>query len=183
MALGPNEPALPRAITVRADLIDMGNRRGPDSAHYNMPLDRGRTYRWEPGSILDADGIAVIASNGAGSPGRWLLVREPVLGADLADVASQTINVGDTGGDGGDYWRRFPAASQLSTVTLGTVNAEAGDVITITRTDLGVEIIRVLNGGVGGGTLVTFPGSAGAFGDFYFDGADWLKMRAAAMLA
>lgn len=177
MSLTPNESSLPRAITVRTTAANMTARVGPAVPHYNMPLDRGRVFRFVEASVLTADDITVITTNGQGTQGRWLLVREPTKGVDLTDTASQSITVS------GDFYRRFPTVSQTSTVTLDTTNAEAGDVITITRTDTSAFTVAVINGGPGAGTLVTFLVSVQAFGDFYFDGTNWEKQRAATMLA
>lgn len=177
MALNANQAALPKAITVRASIADMRNRRGPSVAHYNMPLDRGRAFRFVEGSLLvDTNGVAVIGTNGQGTDGKWLLVREPIKGADLADLASQTITVA------GDFWRTIPVIGQTSTITLGTTNAEEGDRIEITRTDASAFTLAIINGGTGAGTLVTFPTSLPGSGEFYFNGTDWEKMHASTML-
>lgn len=179
MVLNANQVALPKAITVRASVADMRNRRGPSVPYYNYPLDRGRIFRFEEANLLVDDGTTVIGTNGQGTLGRWLLVREPIQGADLTDTAAQAIVVAD------DFWRVLPAIpiTQNITLTLGTTNAEEGDVITLTRLDVAAFTVAIVNGGPGAGTLVTFPVSAQASGDFYFDGTNWLKMRAATMLA
>lgn len=178
MSLNSNQPNLPRAITVRQTVAEMKSRRGPLVQHFNMPLDRGRTFRWVlDENTLVADDLAVIEGSGQGNVGRWVLIREPVDGADLANLASQSIDVG------GDFWRVMPTIGQTSTVTLATTNAERGDIITLTRTDASAFTLAIINGGPAAGTLVTFPVSLQGFGDFYFDGTNWLKMRAATMLA
>ena len=178
MALNPNEAFLPRAITVRSTVANMRVRKGPLVAHYNLPLDRGEAFRFVADSILVDDGFTVIGTNGAGQAGRWLLVRQPHQGADLLDSAAQTVDVT------GDFWRVLPAIpiTQNIVLTLGTTNAGAGDRITITRLDVAAFTVTVDNGGTGGGTLATVPISSQAFGDFEFDGTDWLKKRSALMV-
>lgn len=150
--------------------------RGPELEHYNWPLDRNALYRFVVDNALTPDTIAVIGHTG-GTVGNWLRIRENTRGTDLVDGAA-TIQVG------GNYWRVLPAAtlSGNSVLTLGTTNASSGDIITITRLDTGAFTYAVANGGAGAGTLVTFPVSVEAFGDFQFDGTNWSKMRAAQML-
>lgn len=178
MTLNSNQPALPRAITVRASVSDMQSRRGPQVTAYNFPEDRGRVFKWTLGpAVLTQDGVTVIDSNGQGSTGQWILMREPVDGADIPDVAATTITVSE------DFYRRLPTVGQATVITLGTTNAQRGDIITITRTDSSAFTVAVVNGGPGAGTLVTFLSGLEAFGDFYFDGTNWEKMRAATMLA
>lgn len=179
MSLNANQPALPRAITVRASVADIRQRRGPQIPHYNMALDTGRVYRFVEASTLTDDGRTVIGTNGQGKAGRWLLIREPIKGADLTDTAAQTIGVKD----GNLFVLPAIPITQAIVVTLEDVNAEAGDIITLTRLDVAAFTVAVANGGPGGGTLVTFPSAGQAFGDFHFDGTNWEKMRAAVMLA
>ncbi len=90
------------------------------------------------------------------------------MGAALTD-ASPTINIGDGG-------RRVLPASTLSanrTITLGTTSAVLGNVIEITRLDVGAFTVAVVNGGAGAGTLMTFAVSAREYASFRFDGTNW----------
>lgn len=178
MALNANQAAYPKAITVRDSVANMRARRGPNVPHYNFPIDRGRSFRFVADDTDTDDGIAVIATNGQGQAGRWKLIRQPIKGADLTDTAAQDVGVS------GDFWRVLPSIpiTQNITLTLVTANAEEGDIITITRQDVALFTVAVVNGGPGGGTLVTFPVSQKAFGDFYYDGTNWSAIRTAQML-
>ncbi|MFQ5425417.1 MAG: hypothetical protein ACE5F9_15740 [Phycisphaerae bacterium] len=148
---------------------------GPMVEHYNVPLDMPALYRFAVGDTSTADGVAVLSHNG-GTAGRWLRVRLPIKGSDLTD-ADATIQVG------GNYWRVLPAATLSANrqLTLGTTNAAAGDIVTVTRLDMTANTYAIVNGGPAAGTLVTLAVSVKAFADLYFDGTDWLLMRAAAM--
>ena len=172
-----NQPTRLRAITVRVDVNDLKGRRGPQLAHYNYLLDRGRTYRFVPNSALVADDVSTIIAEGGGNPGNWILVREQVDGAPLGD-GDVDITVG------GDFFRTLPVGTltQDSIATLKTTNAERGDIITITRLDVEAFTYTLNNDGPGGGTLVVFPSGGKAFADVYFDGTDWVEKRSAAML-
>lgn len=89
-------------------------------------------------------------------------------GTNLTD-ASVTIQV--TQGP----WRALPAAtlSANRSITLGTTGAFAGDKITITRLDVTAFTLAIVNGGVGAGTLITYPVSKLGSGIFQFDGTNW----------
>lgn len=93
-------------------------------------------------------------------------------GAALTD-APATITVAQ------GYWRTMPAATLSVTraIALSTSGAVAGDVITITRIDVGAYTMTVVNGGAGAGTLQTFPVSKVGFGDYQFDGTNWALKR------
>jgi hypothetical protein len=167
--LDSNQPALPRAITVRATVANMQTRRGPPIAHYNLALDVGRVYRFEVANVLVDDGLTVLDVSG-GTPGRWLEVRRVLDGVDLVDGA-QDLTVG------GNVLRFLPAATLTanSVATLKTTNAERGDVIRITREDVGAFTFAVDNDGPGAGTLHTFPVSVAGWAEFYFDGTNWRR--------
>ena len=164
-----------RAATIRTSVAAIEADVGPEVEHYNVPLDMPALFRFVVGSSDTADSVAVLSHNG-GTAGRWLRVRLPIKGSDLTD-ADATIQVG------GNYWRVLPAATLSANrqLTLGTTNAAAGDQITITRQDVGAFTYAVVNGGAGAGTLVTLPVSKAAFADFYYDGTNWLLVRAATM--
>lgn len=178
MAFIPNEAALPRAITVRSSVADMRVRRGPQVPHYNFPLDRGEAFRFVVDNAEADNGVTVVAPSNSGADGRWKRVRRPDKGADLTDTPAQTVEVS------GDFWRVLPdiPITQNLVVTLGVTAAEAGDLVTITRLDAAAFTVTINNGGPAAGTLATFPISQQAFGDFYFDGTDWVKRRAATMI-
>lgn len=148
---------------------------GPAIEEYNVPLDYPALYKWIVGNTATADSVAVIAHNG-GTVGRWHLVRLPVKGADLGD-ASVTLTVG------GNRWRRIPAATLGANriLTLGTANAAAGDMLTVTRLDTGAFTVAINNGGPAAGTLTTLPVSARWWAAFYFDGTNWLLHSAGQM--
>lgn len=76
----------------------------------------------------------------------------------------------------GKYWRTLPAATLTvgRTLTLGTTNAAAGDQFTITRLDATANTYAIVNGGVGAGTLYTFPVSKTGFFVAEFDGTNWV---------
>jgi len=164
-----------RAATIRTSVAAMEADIGPAIQHFNVPLDMPALYKFVVGDTSTADSVAVLGHNG-GTAGKWIRVRMPLAGANLTN-ADATIQVG------GNYWRVLPAATLTANrqLTLGTTNAAAGDVITITRLDAEAFTYAVLNGGPAAGTLVTLPVSVKAFADFYFDGTDWLLMRAAQM--
>lgn len=178
MALNANQAAYPKAITVRDDVANIRARRGPNVPYYNFPLDRGRVFRFVLDSALTDDGRTVIDTNGQGQAGQWILVREPIKGADLTDTAVQNIGVAD------GFWRVLPALPITAAITLNliTTSAEEGDIITLTRLDVAAFTVDVVNGGPAAGTLATFPVSQKAFGDFYYDGTNWSAIRAALML-
>ncbi len=164
-----------RAATIRLGSTYMASDRGPQVPHYNMPLNMPALYKWVPGSTATVDGVMVLGHSG-GTSGRWIRARMQLQGDDLGD-GNATIQVG------GNLWRVLPAGtlSTNSQLTLGTTNAAEGDIITITRLDIGAYTYAVVNGGPAAGTLTTFPVSTKAFGDFYFNGTNWTPQRAAVM--
>ena len=149
--------------------------QGPSIEHYNIPLDFPRLYKFVVGSTATADDVAVLANTG-GTNGRWIMVRCPIKGDDLAD-GDATTNVGD------GLWRVLPLSTLTdnATLTLGTTNAAAGDVVTVTRLDAEAYTYAIANGGGGGGTLTTFASATPSWGDFYYDGTNWSLMRAGEM--
>lgn len=165
-----------RAVFARSTVGVVESEFGPDLPHYVLPLDLGEIFRWVPGSELVPDGVAVLGYQG-GSPGAWVRVRRPDQGDDLTD-ADVTITIGQGG------WRRLPAAtlSANRTATLAITNAAAGDILDLTRLDVGAFTFALVNGGPGAGTLCTFPVSARAWARLYFDGDNWLHRASALML-
>jgi hypothetical protein len=120
-------------------------------------------------------GIAVFADLTSGHllekhPGGILAMHGDVgsVGANLTDAAA-TIQIGEGA-------RRTLPASTLTAnraVTLGTTNAEDGDVITIVRLDATAFTLTLTNGGGGGGTVDTLPVSERRVVRAKFDGTDW----------
>lgn len=66
------------------------------------------------------------------------------------------------------------ALGQNSTVTLGTAGAKVGDVIRVVRTDTSAFTLAIVNGGGGGGTLITLPVSKTGYAQAYYNGTNWL---------
>lgn len=169
------------APLVRATAAYMASLYGPPVERYELPLDLGELFKFVVGSTLTADGVAVLGHSG-GTAGRWVKVRRPDRGADLTELATgnATITVG------GKRWRTIPAATLTTnrTITLATTNAAEGDEIEITRLDTTANTVTVNNGGLGGGTLVTLPVSARAWGRFYFNetSGNWLHRGSGLLL-
>ena len=170
-----NSPRRPRATTIRDNVAQIEARRGPQVSHYEIPLDNGKRYRFEPGNLQTADSIAVLNHQG-GTDGKWLRVPVVDKGADLTD-ASVSINAGQ------NDWRVLPAATLTASriITLATTNAEEGTILVITRLDVGAFTLQIDNGGAGAGTLITLPVSVRYFAAFYYDGTNWLLRRAGDM--
>lgn len=133
-------------------------------------------FAWSASSTATADSINVIAPTVSGT-GRWVRVVANRAGASLGD-ASVSLAVGD------GRWRTIPAATLGAnrTLTLSTTNAIAGDVIEITRLDVGAFTVAIVNGGVGAGTIATMPVSARSFIACRYDGANWNHLRSGLML-
>lgn len=169
-------PERRRAATIYSTAEYLATLPGPDLERYAVPLDLGELFQWDPGSELTPDERAVLGHQG-GTAGAWLRVRRPDLGANLGD-ADATLVVG------GGAWRRIPAATLTAnrTITLGTTNASAGDVLELTRLDVSAFTVSVVNGGPGAGTLCTLPISARSWARLYFDGDNWLHRASGLML-
>lgn len=165
-----------RAPTVMASVAAVAADQGPLLEHYAIPLDQPSLYRWIVGDSSTVNGETVLGHTG-GTVGRWLRVRPQLLGANLTN-APATIYAGEKA------WRRLPAGTLTANrvLTLGTTGASAGDTITVTRLDVSAWTYAVVNGGAGAGTLITLPASQKWFADFYFDGTDWLLVRAGQMV-
>ena len=141
---------------------------GPGQEEYRIHLDSGVMHRFAVGDTKTAEGWDVVAPSG-GATGNWLAVLEPDQGDDLGN-ANVTITVGQK------RWRVLPAATLTGnkTITLGTTNARDGHTIEITRLDTTAYTLAIVNGGSGGGTLMTMAASERTFCKAYFDGTDWL---------
>jgi len=154
----------------------MATQRGPVVPQYNIPLDIPVLFKWVPGGSDTEDDCTVFGYQG-GSPGVWRRVRLPLLGANLTD-ADVTLD------PQGNYIRQIPAStlSDNRVGTMGLTNTLSGDIITVVRLDVGAFTFTIINGGPAAGTLVTLPVSVQSFADLYFNGTNWIKLRAAQML-
>ena len=146
---------------------------GPRVPHYNLPLDLPFLFEWVVGSLLTADNEVVIGHTG-GTPGKWERVRYDPRGDDLVD-SNAAIGIG------GKQWRVLPTGTLTgnSILTLNTTNAKLGDTILVTRLDATANTYAVSNGGAGGGTIITFRTNVPAWAEFYYDGTNWIMMKAA----
>lgn len=164
------------APTVIASIATIQASPGPLVEKVWMALGKlSRLYRWAYGSAATTDGVTVLAGSG-GAEGRWILQRTPDKGANLTD-ADATIQVGE------EFWRAMPVATLTANraITLGTTNAAEGDILEITRLDVGAYTLAIINGGAGAGTLITMPVSSRYWAAFYFDGTNWSLRRGGAM--
>lgn len=177
--MAPPPPTLPRrSPTVYLTMDAIQSDRGPYEARFAVVLNGAPgIYRWVLGSTDAADSWSTLVPTAGGYGGAFQLLGFPDKGANLA-AGDATIQVG------GKSWRVLPAGTLTgnATLTLGTTNARAGYRIRITREDVGAYTYAIANGGIGGGTLVTFPVSQRAYGIFYFDGTNWSREFAALML-
>jgi hypothetical protein len=166
----------PRAPTIKTTAAIMATQRGPVIPHYNIALDLGVLFQWVPGATDTEDDVTVLGYQG-GTVGRWRRVRTPLLGDNLTD-ADATVD------PQGNFIRQLPASTLSSNriATMGTTNAVSGDVITIVRLDTEAFTYTINNGGPAAGTLATLPVSVESFADLYFNGTNWIKIRAAQML-
>ena len=158
-----------RAITARASLSLIEGSAGPLATDYEWPMDAGGVYEFIPGDTSTADGWAVLAPTGGG-PGRWVRKRASIKGDALADAATETINIG------GKPYRELASLSQSGTLTLGVVNAEAGDIIDIVSRNTAAYTYAIANGGATPSTLCTFASATPSWARAYFNGTDWELM-------
>lgn len=132
-----------------------------------VKLDDGTPWQFNGTSSASAGSTVIVPDAGSG---RWLALSSKAApaGTDLTD-APATITVAQ------GSWRKMPAATLSATraFTLGTTGAVAGDQIEITRLDTTANTMTVVNGGVGAGTLFTFPVSKIGSARFQFDGTNW----------
>lgn len=165
-----------RSITVVPSLAALAAMPGPLLEKYALPLDRPLVYKFSTSDATTADDVTTVAGSGGGA-GNWLELVYDDRGDDLV-AGNATILIG------GGRWRVLPVATLTAnaTLTLGTANARAGHTIEITRLDLTAYTYAIANGGPGAGTLVTFPVSAGAYFKASFNGTNWVKREAHALL-
>lgn len=133
-------------------------------------------FSWNDDSTATADSVNTIAPT-SGGVGRWMRVVEDTAGSSLSD-ADATIGVA-----GGKLYT-LPASTLGAnrTLTLDDAGAIAGDVIEITRLDVGAYTVTIVNGGASAGTICTMPVSARSFAALRFDGSDWRALRSGLML-
>jgi hypothetical protein len=133
-------------------------------------------------SILQLQGNAVKS----GTPAAWSQLTYDsnasqiagigVLSATLTD-ASTTVDCGlSVAGTLNASQFVLPAATALTasrTITVNTDSAVSGESVTIVRLGLGAFTMPIVNGGAGGGTLVTLPASKARQATLSFDGTNW----------
>lgn len=172
-----NELLKPRpAAAIRASVASVRGDIGPPIQRYVVPLDHPELFAWVAGSTDTDDGWTTIGASG-GSAGRWKRVARPDQGDDLVDGA-ETVTVA------GGPWRVLPVATLTASCTkiLSATGAVEGDLLELTRHDVGAYTVAWTNGGSGGGTVATMPVSARSWLLVYFNGADWVHRRSGAML-
>jgi hypothetical protein len=106
-----------------------------------------------------------------------------ILSATLTD-ANVTVDCGSSvAGTLNANQFVLPAATLTTnrTVTLGTDSAVLGESITIARLDVTANTLAIVNGGVGAGTIYTFPASQKRVSTFVFDGTNWSLGSTASM--
>lgn len=156
-----------RAITIRPDIETLEAKAGPTITDYEYPLDGGAVYEWVPGNSDAVDNWARLTHSG-GTSGRWVRKEAKKKGDDLADAATETITAG------GKPLRVLPdGLSQNGVLTLATTNAGEGAEIRVTSRNTAAFTYAIVNGGAGGGTLVTFASATPSWADFYFNGTNW----------
>lgn len=166
----------PRCLTIKTSAANMAAQRGNPTARYNLPLDIPVVFKWVPGAVDTVDSVTVFGYSG-GTAGVWRRLRMPILGANLTD-ADVTID------PQGNYARQLVAGTLTvnRVATMGLTNAVEGDIITVTRLDVEAFTYTINNGGPAAGTLVVLPVSEKSFADLYFNGTNWILLRAAQML-
>lgn len=75
--------------------------------------------------------------------------------------------------DGSGFFVAPGTLSQNSQVTLDVTGCTTGEAFKIVRYDSGAFTLAIINGGVGGGTLYTFPASTVREATFRFDGTNF----------
>lgn len=177
--MGTEKDPLGRPVaTVMGTAALVRSDRGPQTRRYRSIAEfGGALFRFIVGSSLADDGRTVIVPTGGGTGGAWVREREDDRGSDLSDSDG-----GLTVGDGG--WRVMPAATLTSnrTLTLSTTNAAAGDRILVTRLDVTVNTVAIVNGGPGAGTLATLPASLRSMAEAQFDGTNWVLRQSGLLL-
>lgn len=177
-------PMPPRqAAVVHATVAHLRADPGPSVEHYAVVLEQGAAVfksSTDPDDVaLADDGINVIAATGAGGvPAVWL--RQSDLANDRGvDIGpgNQTIAVA------GGYWRVLPAATLVAnaTWTLSPSGIVGFPELELTRLDTTSYTVAIVNGGVGGGTIVTLPASSRAMARVKWNGTNW-TLRSSGLL-
>lgn len=123
------------------------------------------------------DGGAFLAKNGgAGTPSLADILADlqnahNIMNQDPVALTDATLTIQLAAGRN----RVLPAATLTAgrSLTLGTTGAVKGDQIEVLRLDVTANTYAVINGGVGTGTLITFPVSKLGYARFRFDGTNW----------
>lgn len=146
------------------------------------------------GATFDGSSWAnFIASGGARSVGTRVLVQGgnsngSVEGAALTGASTNVslngtgATVGFTGSDSGNHYTCSSATP--TTVTLLVGGGELpGDTMRITKANLGANVLAIVNGGPGAGTLGTIPTLARGSVLARFNGTNWVFVEGGSMLA
>lgn len=142
---------------------------------YAVPLDNPRLFRFVVGATDADDGQTSLAPHNGG--GRWIAVRQQRYGTPIIDEDT-IITVGD------GQWHTVAENTLTAprTLTLSVANARRGDMKNIFRIDSSVHVLAIVNGGLGGGTIVELPGGQRSYVTCWFDGTDWGYLAAGLML-
>ncbi len=165
---------MPSVAAIEAD-------RGAQTTRYAIPEDRPVLYEWVPGDTSTIDSLNVLGHTG-GTTGRWI-ARQALEGV-TPDKGSNLTNADETlTWTLFTKWRVLPASTLTAnrTKTLSATGVTAGARLDITREDVTNFTMPIVNGGVGGGTIFTFPASVLFAAQFYFDGTNWSRRWAAQM--
>jgi hypothetical protein len=169
-----------RAITVVEGVEQLRTGQGPALVEYVHLIDLGEVFRWSPGADLTDDGKNAINASG-GFPGAYVRVRRAVAGSQGANL---TASVAQTLLTSEGELRLIPAATLSANIvlTMDPENAEAPDLIEISRFDVGAFTVAIVNGGPAAGTLVTLPVSVRANAVVQFNGTNFILRRSGLML-
>jgi hypothetical protein len=134
---------------------------------YAVPLDRPVLYRWVPGGTDTVDHVRVLGHQG-GVIGCW---NEVVLDDSGSDLTDADIDIAVSG----NGWRRLVdgTLNHDRAATLLPDGASAGNSIDFTLLDTGFAY-TIVNGGDGGGVILTKPSGQAWTVRVQFNGTDWL---------
>ena len=109
--------------------------------------------------------------------GAWRYVQTDLttdLAVNLLNAALTDANAGLAVGTASEFTAAPALLTATRTLTLSTTGATTGENIRIVRHDVSAHQLVIVNGGVGAGTLYTFPNSQARVADFTFSGTDWI---------
>ncbi len=146
------------------------------------------------GAFMDGPSAAsFVANGGTRAAGTTVLVDGGYSGAELKGAAltaaATTVTLNGVGADATHDLENSGNSYSTSngvptTVTIETGGGEkVGDTMLITKQDLGANVLEVVNGGPGAGTIGTIPTNARGFVLARFDGVDWTFAAGGSMLA